>query len=100
MTSPKLEETLSRLKLNKEVKDVLIIDKEGFTIRSTMGAEETAAASKKFAQLLEVIRKELEQCDMKETPQYIKLCCKKYDVMISPNEQYALIITKTPGDHP
>ena len=60
-----MEETLKRIMLSKEVKSVLIIDKEGFVIKSTMSTEETTMASKKYAQLIDTIHKELAQCDFR-----------------------------------
>jgi len=61
----KVEETINRIKGHKDVKDVLILDKEGFAIKSTLNAEDTILYTKKLANFIDYANKELSLMDIK-----------------------------------
>jgi len=56
---------LNRIKTHKGVKGIIIMDKEGFPIRSTMTSEETIEYTGLITQMLEYMERELIQCEIK-----------------------------------
>ena len=65
MSQSKLEETLNRIKTHKGVKGIVITDKEGFPIRSTMSSDETIEYAGLTSQLLEYMEREMAACDIR-----------------------------------
>ena len=56
---------MNRLKTHKGVKGILIMDKEGFPVRSTMTPDETIEYTGLIIQLLQYMERELAQCEIR-----------------------------------
>ena len=103
-----VDERIKRITKHKGVKGLLIVnyreDKEGGTsqpvfVRCTMdkGTEATNYGVK-LSSLARQARNLVRDLDPSNDLTFLRITCKKYEMMIAPDKDYFLIVIQTPGE--
>jgi dynein light chain roadblock-type len=103
-----VDERIKRITKHKGVKGLLIVnyreDKEGNNsqpvfVRCTMdkGAEATNYGFK-LSQLARQARNLVRDLDPSNDLTFLRITCRKYEMMIAPDKDYFLIVIQTPGE--
>ncbi|EDQ91313.1 uncharacterized protein MONBRDRAFT_31547 [Monosiga brevicollis MX1] len=93
-----VEETLKRISAHKGVEGILIIDKDGAPIKSTLDNalrnQYAGLLSRLTAQASHVVR-EIEPTD---SLTFMRIRSKKHEIMVAPEKDYILIVIQNPSD--
>jgi dynein light chain roadblock-type len=103
-----VDERIERIRQHKGVKGLLIVnyreDKDGgqsqpIFVRSTMpqGAE-TTNYGVKLSSLARQARNLVRDLDPSNDLTFLRITCRRYEMMIAPDKDYFLIVIQTPGE--
>lgn len=103
-----VDERIERIRQHKGVKGLLIVnyreDKDGgqsqpIFVRSTLpqGAE-TTNYGVKLSQIARQARNLVRDLDPSNDLTFLRITCKRYEMMIAPDKDYFLIVIQTPGE--
>ncbi|CAG8468262.1 9426_t:CDS:2 [Ambispora gerdemannii] len=104
MASLELEEILKPLIANPHVLGVLVANKEGSVIKTTLDAVITKLYADKLTKYLEMTQKMIQEIDEPDAPQkneltFLRIRSKKHEIMISPDvteHKYMLMVLQNP----
>ncbi|CAG8464846.1 27168_t:CDS:2 [Gigaspora margarita] len=100
MSNTEVEDTIKRLSANKYVQAVLIVNKEGQTIKSTLDE----SLSKKYSDLItklvdqtiHVIREMDDEENKTNDLSFLRVRTKKHEILVAPDTDYLLIVIQDP----
>lgn len=96
-----VKDTLKRIEEHPNVVGVIIMDRDGQPVHSTLDAMETAYYIKQCSSLTAIARGTIRETDPTDDLQFFRIRTKKFEIMLAPERDYLLIVlqntTKTPG---
>lgn len=99
-----VKDVLKRIEDHQNVVGVIIVDRDGQAIHSTLDAMETTYYIQHCSALTAIARSTIRETDPTDDIQFFRIRTKKYEIMLAPEHQYLLIvlqnITKTPEKFP
>ncbi|ORX96249.1 dynein light chain roadblock-type 1, isoform CRA_b, partial [Basidiobolus meristosporus CBS 931.73] len=94
-----VDEHLKRLASRKGVKGVVIVNKEGLSIRSTLDTALTKQYSTLFTNLVNMAKSTVHEIDPQNEVTFLRVRTKKHEVMIAPNPDYYFITIFNPQEY-
>jgi len=95
-STSEIEETLARIQSHKGVEGVLILDRDGATIQSTLNEEQTASHAALLSQLATKARNMVETLDMDDELTFLRIRSHKREIMVAPDKDYLLVVIQNP----
>ncbi|XP_066442327.1 dynein light chain roadblock-type 1 isoform X1 [Eleutherodactylus coqui] len=93
-----VEETLKRIQSQKGVQGIIIVNSEGIPIKSTMDNATTAQYAGLMHQLVMKARSSVRDIDPQNDLTFLRVRCKKNEIMIAPDKDYILVVIQQPSD--
>eukprot|EP00093_Oithona_nana_P013565 13565.XXX_192799_192377_1 [CDS] Oithona nana genome sequencing. len=90
--SSDFEERFNELTHNKNVIGAMILTAEGKTVRTTFDTSTSSNYSEFAYKLLKSTRELLQDMDSSNDVKFFRLTTKKYEIMVSPDNQYVLLV--------
>ncbi|KAM9296476.1 dynein light chain roadblock-type 1 [Gastrophryne carolinensis] len=91
-----VEETIKRIQSQKGVQGILILNTEGIPIKSTMDNATTAQYAGLMHQLVMKARGTVRDIDPQNDLTFLRVRCKKNEIMIAPEKDYMLMVIQQP----
>jgi len=86
------EERFNELTQNKNVIGAMILTGEGKTVRTTFDTSTSSSYSEFAYKLIKTTRELLHDMDSSNDVKFFRLTTKKYEIMMSPDNQYVLLV--------
>lgn len=103
-TINEVKDVLKRIEEHQNVVGVIIVDRDGQAIHSTLDAMETTYYMQQCSILTALARSTIRETDPTDDIQFFRIRTKKYEIMLAPEHHYLLIvlqnIIKTPEKFP
>jgi dynein light chain roadblock-type len=90
------EETLKRIQTHKGVIGVVVINKEGIAIRSTLDQTSTVQYATLISQLAAKAKSAVRDIDPQNDLTFLRIRSKKHEIMVAPEKEYMLIVIQEP----
>ena len=97
-TSQKVEETLNRINTHMGVLGVIIVNKKGVAIKSTMGQEATINNGSLITQFMDKATNTIHNLHPEEDITFIKIRSQIYEIMIAPDKEFTMIVLQDPSN--
>ena len=109
-SSQKVEETLNRINTHMGVLGVIIVNKKGVAIKSTMNQEDTINNGALITQFMDKAHNTIcalfpkpgakpgEKPDTTEEITFIKIRSTIYEIMIAPDREFTMIVIQDPSN--
>ena len=91
-SSQKVEETLNRINTHMGVLGVIIVNKKGVAIKSTMNQEETINNGSLITQFMDKANNTIKSLLPNEEITFIKIRSSIYEIMIAPDREFTMIV--------
>lgn len=91
-----VEETLARIRSHRGVEGVLIMNKDGATIQSTLSEEQTTAHAALLSQLTKKASILVETLDEGDELTFLRIRSKHREIMVSPDKEFLLVVIQNP----
>lgn len=98
-----VKDVLKRIEDHENVVGVIIVDKDGQAIHSTLDAIETSYYIQHCSTLIAIARSTIRETDPTDDIQFFRIRTKKFEIMLAPERDYLLIVLqniKTAGKFP
>lgn len=99
-----VKDVLKRIEDHQNVVGVIIVDRDGQAVHSTLDAMETSYYTQHCAVLTAIARSTIRETDPTDDIQFFRIRTKKYEIMLAPDHDYLLIVlqntAKTAGKFP
>ena len=95
MAEPSINEVkdvLKRIEDHQNVVGVIIVDRDGQAIHSTLDAMETTYYIQRCSALAAIARGTIRETDPTDDIQFFRIRTKKYEIMLAPEHHYLLIV--------
>ena len=96
--SQEFEERFEELSHNKNVIGAMILTAEGKTVRTTMDAQSSANYADFAYKLMKTTKDLLHESDNTNDVKFFRLTTKKHEIMMSPDNQYILLVLHATSD--
>jgi dynein light chain roadblock-type len=93
-----VDETMKRLQSHKGVTGLIVIDKEGIPIRSTLDNSTTVQYAGLITQLANKARSVVRDIDPQNDLTFVRVRSKKYEIIIAPEKEFLLIVIQNPNE--
>ena len=97
-SSQKVEETLNRINTHMGVLGVIIVNKKGVAIKSTMKQEETINNGSLIQMFLDTATATIKSLHAEEDITFIKIRSQIYEIMIAPDREFTMIVLQDPSN--
>jgi len=89
-----VEDTLKRIGKHPNVLGVIVLNKEGATIRSTMDTTTTVMYASQLSQLARTTMNAVRELDPQNSLTFLRIRSKKHEIMVAPERDYMLIVVQ------
>ena len=96
--SQEFEERFEELSHNKNAIGAMILTAEGKTVRTTMDAQSSANYADFAYKLMKTTKDLLHESDNTNDVKFFRLTTKKHEIMMSPDNQYILLVLHATSD--
>ena len=96
-SSQKVEETLNRINTHQGVLGVIIVNKKGVSIRTTMKPEDTIIYGSLITQFKDKADQAIKLLHADEEIFFIKIRSQMYEIMIAPDREFSMIVIQEPA---
>lgn len=86
------EDRFAELTHNKSVVGAMILTAEGKTVRSTFDSTSSSSYAEFAYKLIKTTRELLQETDSGNDVKFFRLTTKKHEIMMSPDNQYVLLV--------
>ncbi|TRY78296.1 hypothetical protein TCAL_06897 [Tigriopus californicus] len=93
-----LDEILRRISDIKHIAGVVVVNKEGVTVKSTLDNSLTAMYSVLVSSLATRAKSIIRDLDPTNELTYLRIKSKKHEVLVAPDEEYILIVVQNPPE--
>ncbi|KAG4070454.1 hypothetical protein HA402_005686 [Bradysia odoriphaga] len=91
-----IEECLRLIMLKKDVLDALVIDMNGYPVKSTMSDELTLRYIGLYGQVIDKARLMLTQLDSTDEITFMRIRSKNHEVIITPDDKCIFLVIQNP----
>jgi len=91
-----VEETLKRIQSHKGVTGIMVLNKDGIPIKSTLDQATTNQYAAAHSQLAAKARSVVRDIDPQNDLTFLRFRTKKHEVMVAPDKDYMLIVIQEP----
>ncbi|XP_037535655.1 dynein light chain roadblock-type 1 [Nematolebias whitei] len=92
-----VEETLKRIRNQKGVQGIIIVNSEGIPIKTTLDNSSTVQYAALIHQLVMKARSTVRDIDPQNDLTFLRVRSKKNEIMIAPDKDYFLIVIQNPS---
>ena len=92
-----MEETWNRINTHKGVEGIIIVNKRGTAIKSTLDQDKTIEYGSLINQFKEKAISAIASIDSQEQVYFIRIRSKKHEIMIAPDTEFSLIVIQNPS---
>lgn len=96
-TIAEMEETISRISSHKGVEGVIIMNKQGATIQSTLDDKQTATHAAVLSDLTSKATGIVSMLNHGDELTFLRIRSKKREIMISPDKDFLLVVLQNPN---
>jgi len=96
-STSEIEETLARISSHRGVEGVIIMNKEGATIQSTLREDQTTAHAALLSQITSRAMTLVETLDAGDELTFLRIKSKNREIMISPDKEFLLVVIQNPN---
>ncbi|CAG5097358.1 unnamed protein product [Oikopleura dioica] len=93
-----VDETIKRLQSHKGVTGLIVIDKEGIPMRTTLDNSTTVQYAGLITQLAAKARSVVRDIDPQNDLTFVRVRSKKYEIIIAPEKEFLLIVIQNPNE--
>jgi len=93
-----VEETLNRINTHMGVLGVIIVNKHGVAVKTTMKQDETINNGSLITQFMEKARMTIQNLHPGEEITFIKIRSQIYEIMIAPDKEFTMIVIQDPSN--
>ena len=97
-SSQKVEETLNRINTHMGVLGVIIVNKKGVAIKSTMRQDDTINNGSLITQFMDKANNTIKSLHPEEEITFIKIRSAIYEIMIAPDREFIMIVLQDPSN--
>ena len=97
-SSQKVEETLNRINTHMGVLGVIIVNKKGVAIKSTMKQDETINNGALITNFMDKATNTIKSLHPEEEITFIKIRSQIYEIMIAPDREFTMIVLQDPSN--
>lgn len=87
-----VRDVLKRIEEHPNVVGVIIMDKDGQALHTTLDAVETTYYIKQCSSLTAIARSTIREVDPTDDLQFFRIRTKKFEIMLAPEHDYLLIV--------
>ena len=91
-SSQKIEETLNRINTHMGVLGVIIVNKKGVAIKSTMRQDDTINNGALIGNFIDKATSTVKSLHPEEDITFIKIRSAMYEIMIAPDKEFTMIV--------
>ena len=95
-SSQKIEETLNRINTHMGVLGVIIVNKKGVAIKSTMRQDDTINNGALIGNFIDKATSTVKSLHPEEDITFIKIRSAMYEIMIAPDKEFTMIVLQDP----
>eukprot|EP00566_Odontella_aurita_P026006 CAMPEP_0113525268 /NCGR_PEP_ID=MMETSP0015_2-20120614/62_1 /TAXON_ID=2838 /ORGANISM="Odontella" /LENGTH=114 /DNA_ID=CAMNT_0000423405 /DNA_START=18 /DNA_END=362 /DNA_ORIENTATION=+ /assembly_acc=CAM_ASM_000160 len=95
-STAEVEETLARIRSHRGVEGVLIMNKDGATVQSTLSEEQTTVHAALLSQLTAKAASLVETIDEGDELTFLRIRSKNREIMVSPDKEFLLVVIQDP----
>ena len=95
-SSQKVEETLNRINTHMGVLGVIIVNKKGVAIKSTMKQDDTINNGSLISNFMDKATQTIKSLHPEEDITFIKIRSAIYEIMIAPDREFTMIVLQDP----
>jgi len=92
-----VEQTIARIQSHKGVEGVIILNKDGSIIQSTLDEEQTKSHADVISKLTVKASCLVETLDANDELSFLRIRSHKREIMVSPDKDYLLIVIQNPN---
>uniref|UniRef100_A0A7S2I9Y4 Roadblock/LAMTOR2 domain-containing protein n=1 Tax=Helicotheca tamesis TaxID=374047 RepID=A0A7S2I9Y4_9STRA len=92
-----VEETLSRIRSHKGVEGIIVMNREGATIQSTLNEEQTLVHAALLSQLAAKATSLVETIDMGDELSFLRIRSRNREIMVAPDKEFLLVVIQNPN---
>mmetsp|Transcript_39868 Transcript_39868/g.109736 ORF Transcript_39868/g.109736 Transcript_39868/m.109736 type:complete len:102 (+) Transcript_39868:81-386(+) len=92
-----VEEAINRIKTHKGVSGIVIVNRDGAAIRSTLDTKGTVQYSGLISQLASKARSVVRDLDPGNDLTFLRIRSKKHEILVAPDREYILIVIQDPN---
>ncbi|EGD80874.1 dynein light chain roadblock-type 1 [Salpingoeca rosetta] len=96
--SAEVEETLKRISGHKGVEGIVILNKEGIAIKSTLDQTATTQYAGLISSIAAQASHVVRELDPQDGLTFLRLRSKKHEIMVAPDNDYLLVVIQNPTD--
>ncbi|KAL9191518.1 hypothetical protein ACHAXT_001224 [Thalassiosira profunda] len=96
-TVAEMEETIARISSHKGVEGVLIMDRRGAVIQSTLDDEQTKTHAGALSDLAGKASRIVGILNPDDDLTFLRIRSKQREIMISPDKEYLLVVLQSPN---
>eukprot|EP00055_Hartaetosiga_balthica_P015256 m.88824 g.88824 ORF g.88824 m.88824 type:complete len:99 (-) comp8816_c5_seq1:4012-4308(-) len=96
--SSEVEDTLKRIAGHKGVEGIVVLNKDGIAIKSTLDQSLTTQYSGLITSLATQANHVVRELDPQNSLTFLRLRSKKHEIMVAPDNDYLLIVIQNPTD--
>jgi dynein light chain roadblock-type len=93
-----VDEIMKRIQSHKGVTGLIVVDKEGIPIRSTLDNSTTIQYAGLITQLAQKARSTIRDIDPQNDLTFVRVRSKKYEIIIAPEKEFLLIVIQNPNE--
>ncbi|RKP27448.1 hypothetical protein SYNPS1DRAFT_12653 [Syncephalis pseudoplumigaleata] len=94
-----IEETVERIASRKGVHGVVILNRQGMAVRSTLPIDMTRQYAHLLSGLVQQTRNVVQDLDSENQLTFMRIRTKKHELMIAPSPEYLLVVIQNPQEH-
>ena len=96
-TNAELEDTIKRITSHKGVEGVIVMDRRGAVLKSTLSDDQTRTHAGVLADLSARAAKIVCLFDPSDELTYLRMYSKRREIMISPDKDYLMVVLQNPS---
>jgi len=93
-----IEDTIKRIQSHKGVQGLIVLNKDGIAVRTTLDNSTTVQYAGLFYSLSSQARNCVRDLDPQNDLTFLRVRSKKHEIMIAPEKDYTLIVIQNPTD--
>eukprot|EP00040_Diaphanoeca_grandis_P030750 m.182497 g.182497 ORF g.182497 m.182497 type:complete len:97 (+) comp32119_c2_seq1:183-473(+) len=92
-----VEDTLKRIQQHQGVLGIVVINKEGVPIKSTLDQSTTTKYAAHISNLAAKSRSVVRDIDPQNDLTFLRIRSKKHEIMVAPDKDYLLVVIQQPN---
>lgn len=96
--TPEMDDMLKRIHDSKNVAGIMLINREGITVKTSLDSSVTAQYSGLISYFAERAKTIVKAMDPTNELMYLRVTSKKHEILVAPDTDFVLIVMQNPPD--